>query len=900
MLFTDIVGSTELKSTLGDVGYKRLLDRHNEIFRAGITRTANARTIKHTGDGFLAEFRTPSDAVRFALWFQQSMCDEPWGAKPLTTRVGIHQGEVTATVQLDRDDVVGAAVDAAGRIMSLALGGQILLTQQVFNDARQYVRDAHANVRWLSHGPYWFKGIDEPVTVCEVGIEGVNPLAPPASNEQVKRVVPHDQEQTLGWRPAIGLDIPGRLGWVLERKLGDGGFGEVWLGVHSKLKERRVFKFCFDADRLRSFKREITLFRLLREALGERPDIARLFEVKLDEPPFYLESEYTEGGNLLEWSERQGGIAATPLDQRLELVAKVADAVAAAHSVGVLHKDIKPSNILIHESSTDGVLPRLADFGIGILSDRSQLRGHSITETGFTQLTLDNDSSRTGTRMYAPPESLLNKPFTTQGDVYALGVLLFQMVVGDLTRPLAPGWERDISDDLLRQDIAAMVEGDPARRLSSAAEVATRLRTLQDRRQELSRQAAADRAVIRRRRVRRALVGATALLLLLAVGLTIAYQRERTQRYNAEYDRQEMLNSRNVAQEARRREATLRAQAEEEVKKTTEINSFLQEILASSDPQRGRGRDLTVRQAVDEAAKSLHLKFTDHPDVAAALNLTIGKTYLSLQFPDTAIEYLKKSIALTLSQPVVDQMQLTDAMLTLAFAHAARAGQGDQQAAQSLMNQVVAIREKMFPEGSRELEDAKGYRNQFTVGMHSLRSYADLLAAMAAERGLSTQQIILELHATVSEAAKHAKAGDLAAARAAVRKTAEQYLQVPGIPVDDVTDIIYNVAESPYLLVTGNTLAIEPLLMEALAIDRERNGNPTIHSSYYLRSLGDYAMRVRRFELAEDCYRHAMELVAKLVHPDSPQVKELSLLCQGAAKARLKSQSGTPATRRSG
>src|SRR5207248_1880755 len=132
----------------------------------------------------------------------------------------------------------------------------------------------------------------------------------PADREDARRCVTADEEPTLGWRPAAGLPIPGRTGWTLQRKLGEGGFGEVWLGRHRALAQRRVFKFCFDAERLRSFKREITLFRLLKDALGERHDIARLHDVKLDEPPFFLESEYTEGGDLSEWLQKKGGVRA--------------------------------------------------------------------------------------------------------------------------------------------------------------------------------------------------------------------------------------------------------------------------------------------------------------------------------------------------------------------------------------------------------------------------------------------------------------------------------------------------------------------------------------------------------------------------------------------------------------
>ena len=60
------------------------------------------------------------------------------------------------------------------------------------------------------------------------------------------------------------------------------------------MKQRRVFKFCFDADRLRSFKRELTFFKLIKQHLGDRDDIAQLLDISTDEPPFYLESESSQ------------------------------------------------------------------------------------------------------------------------------------------------------------------------------------------------------------------------------------------------------------------------------------------------------------------------------------------------------------------------------------------------------------------------------------------------------------------------------------------------------------------------------------------------------------------------------------------------------------------------------
>src|SRR5438046_589196 len=196
-----------------------------------------------------------------------------------------------------------------------------------------------------------------------------------------------------GGRPAIKQETPRRSGWFVERKLGEGGFGEVWVARHDRTKELRVFKFCLDATRLTSFKRELTLFKLLRDALGRREDIAGLLEVELDQPPFFLESEYVEGGNLREWGEAAGRLAALPLEERLRLMAEIAGAVAAAHSVGIIHKDLKPSNIFMRQDSDGRWHPLLADFGIGAVADRSQLERRRITVAGFTQSLLEPGSS---------------------------------------------------------------------------------------------------------------------------------------------------------------------------------------------------------------------------------------------------------------------------------------------------------------------------------------------------------------------------------------------------------------------------------------------------------------------------------------------------------------------------
>src|SRR5690349_24629290 len=116
LLFTDVVGSTELKSRLGTGTYARLLARHNALFEAAAAQTPGARILKHTGDGYFASFETPGDAVRCALRFQHAMENEPWSPQPITARTGIHVGEVTVMDMAGQADYVGLAADVAARV----------------------------------------------------------------------------------------------------------------------------------------------------------------------------------------------------------------------------------------------------------------------------------------------------------------------------------------------------------------------------------------------------------------------------------------------------------------------------------------------------------------------------------------------------------------------------------------------------------------------------------------------------------------------------------------------------------------------------------------------------------------------------------------------------------------
>ena len=910
LMFTDVVSSVDMKLRLGDVAYAHLINAHDATFKQVIAATPRAEILKDVGDGFLARFVAPSDAINAALRFQYLLHQTHKQPERLRVRVGLHLGEVT---EIDKDldgqrKVVGLPADIAARIMNLAQGGQILLTRAAFDSARQNIRRhpsmpgdnaAAPEIRWMAYGRYAIKGIEEPIEVFEVGAEGIAPFTSPPDSEKAKRAYSLEEEETLGWRPAAGLEIPRRPGWIIDRKLGEGGFGEVWLGRHHKTFDQRVFKFCFDAERLQSFKRELTLFRLIRHALGERKDIAKLHEVQLETSPYFLESEFSEEGDLLEWAREQGGISTVPLDQRIDMIARIATAAAAAHSVGILHKDIKPSNILIRREEQNFVRPVLADFGIGVVTDTSRLSDLRMTTgSGFTE-TVGNaeaEASRTGTRMYAPPEILANKPFTVQGDVFALGVLLYQVVAGDLEKPLASGWERDISDELIREDIAACVEGDPKRRLGSATELAKRLRELPQRRERKIQEVKAAASLLRMRKLRYWAVAGVVLLGIVAAVLGYGFVRERGLRARAVAAEKEADLQKNEAMIAEAR--------------ATVLASFFRSILESADPNNAKTGEVSVTQLLDEAASGAQKRFAKDPQLKADILHTVGVAYYALGQLNSArrslaeaVELRKKALGERHVETLSSEYHLANAMTMLNQAKesialkrqvlAARQEvlgplhrdtlasmdslalslyySGDRQEAEAMRLAVFELRQKNLGEDDPDtlasiynVAQMAMDRKEFAEAESLHRKVLELRLKVLGEQHTDTLNSRTSLARALSSLGKHEEA----------QKTLRQVieLQVKRLGEDHLTTIMARNSLAQALLESGQSTEAEKMLRDLL-VRQQESTLPRDHWSTLRtkQNLAESLLNQDKLAEAESMFRDV--LTARLSMPGGDRSK---------------------------
>lgn len=443
-----------------------------------------------------------------------------------------------------------------------------------------------------------------------------------------RRQVERSQESWLRLEP--GQRVPRRDNFKLETLLAQSGASEVWLARHEHTHHPRVYKFAQRGDDLTRLKREVTLFRILSDNLDDHAAFVAIIDWDLESPPYFLEYEYG-GVNLNEWADAGHLLRATE-PQRLEIYRRLVEAVASAHSVGVLHKDLKPGNILMAPEA-GGWKVRLTDFGVGSVVDKDRLLSLGISGISLSASESTRSDVISGTQPYIAPEILRGQAPTAQCDVYALGVILYQLLCGDMRKSLSPGWERDIGDALLREDIAAATDGDPLRRIASAVGLADRFRRLEPRRtqravsERAEQKALRDAAAVRVTRARRPWLIAT--FVALSIGFAAA-----------------LLLSKRVfdAQQAQSRQIAV-AQA---------LNNFLTgNFIAVADPTASGRKDVTVMEAAKNAASNIDVVFQGaDPQIRGALHAAMQNAFAGMSDVDASITEGRRALAaLNLAQP---------------------------------------------------------------------------------------------------------------------------------------------------------------------------------------------------------------------------------------------------------
>ena len=595
---------------------------------------------------------------------------------------------------------------------------------------------------------------------------------------------------TMALQP--GLPVPGRENFMLATLLGSSHTGETWLARHAKTGAARVYKFGVDGERLAGLKREVTLFRVLRESLGERDDIARILDWNFEQAPFFLESEYG-GISLAQWAQESVGttsrLAQTPAGERLTLMLQVIDAVAAAHSVGVLHKDLKPANVLIHPADGGiGWKIRLTDFGSGRLLDPERIQALHITQLGMTLASDATSDSGSGTPYYLAPELSQGAAPTVRSDVFALGVMLYQLLGGDLRKQMAPGWERDIGDELLREDIARAADVDPQHRLASAAELAQRLRDVETRRTALQARRADDESAraaqlaLTRSRARRPWLLAALVALLLGGAASLwLYMAER-------------------------RSATALVQ---QFALAQSLNRLLKEgLIAAANPAAAGRADITVADALTSAAGSIDAKFAGQSAaVRAGLHQAMQSALSELSRAQDAVTEGRRALAAFSADHSPDTAALQDVRIRLAVDLVQLSKLGDAAAVVDDIERDAGPAAAQPPEFRARLLYVKSW---LTSGEWSLKeSLQQLREAWALVEPMSQAQAPWRDKILFAMADGLAMLGDSAQAEMLFRRLLDEQTRVHGV----------GSAQTYYTLVgLGNTLGQQHRNGEAVAV----------------------------------------------------------------------------------
>ncbi|TNF70627.1 MAG: serine/threonine protein kinase [Acidobacteria bacterium] len=629
-------------------------------------------------------------------------------------------------------------------------------------------------------------------------------------------------------------ELPADLvpGLHLLQKLGEGGMGEVWEADQTEPVRRRVALKLI--KRGMESKEVLARFESERQALAlmSHPNIAQVYDAGItqDGRPYFV-MELVKGVPITSYCDTNR----LNTNERLELFTQICDGVQHAHHKGVIHRDIKPSNILV-KIQDEKPTPKIIDFGV------AKATAQRLTErTVFTEL-----GQLIGTPEYMSPEQaeMTGLDIDTRTDVYSLGVVLYELLVGaqpfdaaDLRRSGFDEIRRKIREDEppkpstrfsglgeTRQSVAARRHSDPTaliRRLQGDLDWITMKALEKDRTRRYGSPAelAADvgrhlrdepviagppstlyraRKFIARHRLG---VGATGLLVLLLVAFTVAISVQSVQ----------------VARE--------RDRAEIEAAKALAFKQFVEQTLLSADPEEGLGLDVTVAEALDAAVGRLEELFAGQPGVEAAVRHAIGSAYFELARYEEAQPLLREALRLRQMELGDENIDTADSLLKVGQLLAV---QGDVDGAEEMYHRSLDIRQKLLGE------------NHVAVAVVLMRMGALYRDFNRNEEAEATLLRALEIQ----------------------RREGEETLQVAEVK-NHLAVLAANQEE--YATAAG-------LLQDALSIRRRELGEDHVLVAEGLANLAVIAESSGDWLTAERMYREAVEVLRRLYGGDNEMV----------------------------
>jgi serine/threonine-protein kinase len=668
-----------------------------------------------------------------------------------------------------------------------------------------------------------------------------------------------------------------RIGpYVVTGEVGRGGMGVVYLAERAdgQFRQRVALKLLprgLDTPHaVRRFLEE----RQILASLGH-PGIARLLDggVTEDGVPYFA-MEYVEGTPLDRWcDERRLDVAA-----RLRIFMDVCGAVQYAHQSLVVHRDLKPSNILV---THDGTV-KLLDFGIAKLLPQA---ADAVAEPTQTRL-------RWLTPAYASPEQVRGEPATIASDVYALGVVLYELLTGRRPYHLAdssPGEvERIVCEtEPARPSVAVGADGEsspeevararsaqpaqlrrrldgdldtivlqalrkePARRYATVAQLAEDLerhlagRPVRARPATLGYRAS---KFARRHRVGLAAGALVALSLLGGIAGT-AWQAARA----AEHAR--------IAQQERDR-------ARLEAAKARRVSAFLVDVFRVSDPTQGRGAAVTARELLDTGAVRIRQELAQEPEVQATMMDVIGNVYRNLGLYPEAERLLRDALdrrraVLGPRHPdVVESTREVGEVLGL---------QGKLAPADTLLREALEMQRRLPGAPGVEMASTLGNLGSLLIDKGKYEeAERDYRQAIALRRRLEKEES-RELAGNLSGLAIALyAAGKYDAADSVDREALAIYRRLLGSENSEVAGVLNGLGR--VLIAKGDFAGAEPLLREGLAIRRKTLGEKHPQTGMSVNMLGQVLFYKGDFAASEPVLRDFLAFERALYGDEHPSV----------------------------